>query len=308
MDPDFYSDIPNGARDADALDRALDDFVRGRRRRAKRLDSNLGATVDRLFTLAQVGGTTGVMPSRPRRKLLPWPMRQIVSVTSTIAAVIILAIGINATFPQFRDQSSGLATSIPTTDAEDDQLAVEPLTPADCNVEPRTREEVIAILSQAPSIDASLADRETPPVPAGAEVEAEIQGTIRAWQACWRFGDLWATYALESEQFIRRTVYGSDQIDIAYSEAALGELLQGAERAYERRHLLGDSVDGSRHLLVPGSAVLSENGTIAHAELERYDQTGPVADTTISAVFVLENGTWKLWIIFGPPIDTQINQ
>jgi hypothetical protein len=313
MDSDFTSDIPNRDRYADALDRALDDFVRGNRRRSKRLESNMGTTVDRVFALAEVGGMSGagLVPGRPVRKLIPWPMRQIVSVASTVAVVVILAVGINATFPGFRDQSTGLGTSIATMDAEDDQISVHPLVPDDCRWGSRSREELHEILGIVPS-DNDLPDMIVSDSDADPAVLDSLDETLRAWQACARYNDTFGAMTLESEGFIRRKIYPDLYTVDPYSDATIDEILDGFERTDEvygaRTPEPGEPANEWPVLMIDRTRpiTVSEDGT----RIDAYVNSVSIVDASSQDVrggddspgqwdsgfvmFVFEDGVWRI--------------
>ena len=313
--PDFNSDIPNSERDANALDRALDEFVRGKRKQVRGLDQNLSSTIDRIFVLAEVSGMTGAVQVPQPRRLLPWkvgiPVKQVVSITSTIAAVVILAIGINATVPGFRDQNAGLGTAVPTSDADFAPLIlVEALAPGDCNVEPRSREELHEILSVVPS------DQDLPWV--GESDDQVDQATVdllnqnlRTWQACARFNNTFATMVLETSGFIRRQVYADLYTVNPYSDATIDEILDGflsTDMVYgARTPVPGDQPNTWYVLVVDESRPvnISENGDVIElfvnmvspivesTDDQRDSQPGDFGDGGFVR-FDLEDGVWRI--------------
>lgn len=107
-----------------------------------------------------------------------------------------------------------------------------PVSPSECVIEPRSREDVVAVLSTPPAEGNSQ-----PPYSESTVDEAtlgEIQATFRQWQACTRFGKTFQAAALETDQFIRTDFYddggvlGTWQlIDTPYSEETINGVLDG---------------------------------------------------------------------------------
>jgi hypothetical protein len=302
MNPDFYNDLPNGERDANALDRALDEFVRGRRRQVNRLEPELATTIDRMFALAEVSGMNGAIHTRPARRLLPWkagiPMKQVVSVISTVAAVVILAIGINASVPGFRDQHAGLGTAVPTSDAEDGyQVSIAPLAPSDCNVEPRNRNEVVNILSVAQDSDwygmsdgPNLIDERT---------FRDLDEVLRQWQACRDYGQTFEWLNLVSSNYLRSEVYGMRFPRPIYSSSTLNEIIDGWVTTDELRHPDAEGSFGGRLLIVrnlESSPELTGNTRI-DISVDILDTiSGEIVDKGY-VVFVYEQESWRISIV-----------
>lgn len=107
-----------------------------------------------------------------------------------------------------------------------------PVSPSECVVEPRTREDVVTVLSTPPG-----AGNTHPSYPDSHLDEAtvgEIQAVFRQWQACTRFGNTFQAAALETDQFIRTDFYDDGGvlgtwrlIDTPYSEDTINGLLDG---------------------------------------------------------------------------------
>jgi hypothetical protein len=293
MNPDFYSDLPNGEHDANALDRALDDFVRGRRRQVNRLEPELATTVDRIFALADVSGMPGATRTRPPRRLLPWkagiPMKQVASVISTVAAVVILAIGINASVPGFRDQHAGLGTAVPTSDADEDSM-VHPGTPH-CNVKPRTRAELVELLSHAPTEDPYSGGT-------GKQVEGDIaalQESLDMLQSCWQMGDYWRAIAFLSDQYLRVQIYGSELIETPYSAQTINELIDGQIEIYNNRSMVDPGSTYPRAIIDSENVRFDESGVDATVGFEMILDDQAIDAGNMSATFVLVDGIWQIW-------------
>jgi hypothetical protein len=239
-------------------------------------------------------------------------MRQIVSVTSTIAAVIILAVGLNATIPGFRDQSTGLGTSIATVDAgEDDQISVHPLVSDDCRFEPRSREELHQILGVVPSDndlpDMTISDSEADPA-----VVDSLDVTLRIWQACARYNDTFGAMTMESEGYIRRKIYPDLYTVDPYSDATIDEILDGFERTdevYGARTPEPDEPANEWHVLMIDRTrpiTVSEDGTRIDAYVNMVPtDNGDSQDVRDGGdsprqadggfvMFVLEDGLWRI--------------
>jgi hypothetical protein len=272
MDSDFYSDLPDGERDASALDRALDDFVRGRRRRVNRLEPALGATVDRMFALADV--------------------------ISTAAAVIILAIGINASVPGFRDQHAGLGTAVPTSDANDGyQISTLPLVLVDCDVEPRDREEVIDILSVDPGSDWYGESRGPALIDDG--TFSQLDEVLRQWQACRYYGQTFQWLNLVSSNYLRAEVYGLRFPRPTYELSTLNDIIDGWQETDEARSPEADRAVSGNYLIIrnldttpvlTGSTRIDINVDIVSTEDGSVTGSGYV-------VFAFELDSWRISIV-----------
>jgi hypothetical protein len=240
MNPTFFDDdmTDGNSKDADALDRALDAMIRGDRRKAKRLDPGMRETVDRMFALADVSGMSpaGAVRVSPA-SLLQWRNRvqfkQVVSALSAVAAIVVLAIAINAAVPGFPSGNGSYGTMVPTSDASSDSfIHVAPLSMADCDVAPRTRAELRGILSTTPS-DADLPEGTPSEIKIDQDWIDALNDTLRTWQACARYNNSFAAMALESSGFIRRTIYPDLYAIDPYSETTIDEILDGYLRTDE---------------------------------------------------------------------------
>ena len=209
-----------------------------------------------------------------------------------------------------------------------------PVSPAECVVDPMPREDAVKILSTSPADgvkhpnwnDDSSIDEAT---------LGEVQATFREWQACRRFGNTYGAMALETDQFIRNDFYGPTPIlgsmfpiTTAYSESTLNELLDarevmdqqsadlGAEKA---KHNPGAEDGLNLNLWVIDTTTLPgdpANGTYATGDNGTYlsakvvwtnptvmsDRPFPTAYVT----FQLVDGQWKVaeWHSVGnlPPV------
>lgn len=324
----------------ETLDRALDAMVRGDHRgldALKATDPDLAESTAEVFSLATRGGFAQIdfgpdvlpaewrnHPTRTRRRL--------VTTLGAVAATIVLAIGLASAVPGVLPEGDGHTPTLaaldappaqdgatrPAIDAEPTvtlgELNAEPtatadpsatgstppLSPDDCRVEPRTRNEVLEMLSVAPAQD---------PGPPGvrevsvSEIPAEdLNRVYREWQACVRYGATWQAMALESPRFIRMDIYGywdfigRYPVQVPYSTSTLNEILDGRELIDASQYSAWEEIgfpplpvleiDESRPVLV------SEDGTyitVSAIKLTSSDEAYP-RDGYVS--FELVDGRW----------------
>jgi hypothetical protein len=306
MNPTFFDDdmTDGNSKDADALDRALDAMIRGDRRKAKRLAPEMRETVDRMFALAEVSGMSpaGAVRVNPA-SLIQWRNRvqfkQMISALSAVAAIVALAVAINATVPGFPSGNGSYGTTVPTSDASSDStIHVEPLNSADCFVGPRTRAELQEILATTPS-DADLPAM----TPDGERVDSpileDLDGTLRTWQACARYNDSLAAMTLESTGFIRRMIYADLYAVEPYSASTIDDILDGflrTDEVYGRQITEQGYVDRWPVLVIDRTKpidVSSEGDRIdVHVRMVS-PLTGESGDGGM-VTFVLEDGAWKI--------------
>jgi len=260
-------------------------------------------------------------PSRRRS-----PRRFIMPTLSGLAAALILGLGIYGAIPIFNDADPAGPTQIafqavddstPTTIAADDPLvftggdplvnangstylppvgteltgldgedALNPISPDECMIAPRTRDEVVTILSTPPA-----AGDDAPMVGDESTIDdatlTEIQATFREWQACVRFGATWQATALETDQYIRTDFYDDgpvltsiyDLIDVPYSEETINGILDGRISLDEQKAALGAQL------------ATNPDGSEGGLDLKLWviDLTPPANDDT-KPVYVSSNG------------------
>lgn len=287
-------------RDVRALDRALDDLVRGRKRRSVALGSGLGPTVNRVFDLAAMGGMS--FDDQPASQPVWWrfPSKQWVSIGSTAATILILAIALNATVPAFRNQNNGIVgTAVETSEAQQsERYDVAALSPEDCTVEPRSRQELLDILATVPG-SLGVPDMVSPVGEGDENLIRELETTMRGWQACLRFNQSSSAMALESEEFIRRKIYPEPYVVEPYSKATLDEILDGYEAtdtSYGSSTPIADAEDFWAVLQIDTSQPLSVS-----ADGQRVDvyvrlvnpQTSFDAEWGYISL-VMEGGLWRI--------------
>ncbi len=159
------------------------------------------------------------------------------SVTSTATIVAIVLAITFSTFQHLGSDPSGSSRSASTLFAQAE--STPPATPVidlsvaapralskdDCNVEPRTSEELIQILSTVPE---STSQRLGPQLPLDQGTFDELQQTLYAYQACLKFGKTFQWTALESPNALRHRVYQLGQIT-PYTPLTLSEIIAGWE-------------------------------------------------------------------------------
>ncbi len=211
--------------------------------------------------------------------------------------------------------------------------APEALTAENCTVEPRSREEMIEVLSTLPEAQIHpILDSDTvsePPtldnfyegmdagVPLTQEAYDQAQAAFFQWQACTTFYLTWQWAALESDARLREVVYmalnrngwgpyGYLNTTEPYSEPTLNEMLDGweASEATSRNHLAEGGFTGTDRVFVmdPGSVYYSADGTRLSGSAPVF--VGGVDSTTmpddgigeirLSVSMELENGAWRL--------------
>lgn len=152
-----------------------------------------------------------------------------------------------------------------------------PLTREDCNVEPRTREEVIEILGTlpAPVGPGNLTDVQ---LPLDQATLPQLQDTVHDFQACRLFGMTYHWAAMLSEDELRRMVYENGQTT-PYSAAVLDEIVRGWEE-----------IDAAHAAQAPaGEALAFPCAVVLSPDLPSEGATY-VTDTAISMPAVLTAG------------------
>lgn len=211
--------------------------------------------------------------------------------------------------------------------------APQALTAEDCTVEPRTREEMLDVLSTLPKAQTHpILDSDTESEPptldnfyggtdAGVALTQdaydEAQAAFIQWQACTTFYLTWQWVTVESDARLREEVYmalnrngwgpyGYLNTTEPYSEATLNEILDGweASEAVSRNHLAESGFTATDRVFVldPNSAYYSADGTrlagTAHLFVGGVDSdTMPddgIGEIRLSVSMVLENGAWRL--------------
>jgi hypothetical protein len=164
------------------------------------------------------------------------------------------------------------------------------VSPEECVVEPRTAEEVLALVG----LDAGTPAPEPPPAaltaplgePASGAVATELEGTARELVACLNAGDELRAAALFTDAGVRRFVLGEEDADPAALEAALAA---APEPLPEERRL--------RLLAVTDAAVRPDRRAAAFVVID--PPTREAEPLTFFAAFAREGGRWRLEGLFG---------
>lgn len=234
--------------DMDRLNDELDRIASGGRSNTGSEQSGFGPTIDRLFVLGQAAGmnpgdstsrrhqaTPTLRAPRGSGPLVATIRRFPMSVTSTAAIVaIVLAITFSTfqnlgTSPLDPSQSGSslvaqLESTPPATPVTTVSVALpRALSENDCNVEPRTREELTQILSTVPE---STPERLDPQLPLDQGTFDGLQQTLYAYQACLKYGKTFQWTALESPNSLRHRVYQLGQVT-PYTPLTLSEIIAG---------------------------------------------------------------------------------
>lgn len=208
------------------------------------------------------------------------------------------------------------------------------LTADDCTVEPRSREEMLDVLSTLPearthpilSIDTeselptldNFFDGMEAGVALTQDAYDQAQAAFIEWQACTTFYLTWQWAALESDTRLREEVYvalnangegpyGYLNATEPYSEATLNEILDGweASEAVSRDHLAEGEFTATDRVFVfdPNSVYYSADGTIFSGAAREFvggvDSASPdggsgMGEVQLSVDMVLEDGVWRL--------------
>lgn len=305
---------------AERLDDELDRLVRGERRAPGPASSGFAPTIDRLFTLARAASASGTSINRPlaptrkspspvqeRRSVPPLPtrIRRFPMAATSTAAIVAIVLGI--TFSTFQSLENGPSHSSPLvqTDAtavatpEIDLVVAPPraLSQEDCNVEPRTREELIEILSTVPE---STSERLGSQIPLSQGTFDELQQVLYAYQACLKYGSTFQWTALESPSALRNRVYQLGQVT-PYTPSTLSEIVAGWEEIDAARAQVAEFA-GSEPVWVldpykeDEAGVAATESTIQVPVSNRFLNGSAVDYGTlqVGVIFTVEEGVWRV--------------
>ncbi|MGI8404614.1 MAG: hypothetical protein ACR2OE_07595 [Thermomicrobiales bacterium] len=197
-----------------------------------------------------------------------------------------------------------------------DATGVDPVTSDECTVAPRSRNDVLQILSSPPGSYADIVNAKNM---RGGPQQITFDGipvdqlnqVFREWQACVKFGATWQYLALETDYMVRADIYGSQSFDRgpllqAYSQDTLNNLLDGRELVdNDRRARWTDAWQTSQQLpetvlvidMSQGAQFsISEDGTyIASVHVAKLNQaTGEQIPRNGSVDFELVDGEWRI--------------
>ena len=116
---------------------------------------------------------------------------------------------------------------------------VDPVTSDECTIPPKSRADVLQILSSPPGSYADIVNaknmRGGPRQVTFDDIPVDqLNQVFREWQACVKFGSTWQYLALETDYMIRADIYGAQSWDRGpllkpYSQATINDLLDGRE-------------------------------------------------------------------------------
>lgn len=214
-----------------------------------------------------------------------------IATTSQVYASPTLPPASNAS-AQESDATPSILPDVPDGPPAVSDLGAKPLSVKGCDGPERSREEVLGILSIAPSPKGiGKPDWDAPQLRPGASPGtiaqvpvAEIEQNYRSWQVCNLLGKTYQQMALETEQFIREDVYGDRQIMTPYSAPTLNEIL--AARA-EADAAWGQTMQGPGNVASTSPRAIDVNGFVAISEAEDYVYLEIVRVTEINGKQVL---------------------
>lgn len=172
-----------------------------------------------------------------------------------------------------------------------------PLSVDECAAEPRSREELLDILSTPPGANplSGMGSRT-----ADAETRAEIDALLRSWWSCHAYGMTWEQTAYESHEYIRETIYPDPRITVPFSPGTLNELLDA--RAWVDADQLSVLPPNTTEILTiaPDGFVwvtpeTSTGPRFITAEVALVSAiSGEVLGSTHEMRFIYEDGSWKI--------------
>ena len=268
-----------------------------------------------------------LMATRRRLRRPSTTRRRVMTTLATIAATITLVVGLATAIPAWvpdaereaatlaaldappvfdatTDETARAEATLPSpedatiqSETEGERSAVvatqgdppPPLTPDDCAVEPRSRQEVLEILSVAPATGNRIAP---PELPLDDESRKDLDQALRGWRACTAFGLTGQAMTLETEQFIREDVYGDPKFPVAYSASTLNEILDVRE-----------IVDGERAERMSDPAVAGDE-LVAFVDPRGRNEITPEGVPTVTArvdVILVSPSTgdgYRVWPVF----------
>lgn len=179
-----------------------------------------------------------------------------------------------------------------------------PFAREDCDVEPRTREELIEILGTLPSA-VGPGDRNAERLPLDQATFDQLQEEVHDYQACRLFGMTMGWTSLLSEDALRRMVYENGQTT-PYSPALLDEIVRGWEEidapaAAKAESLTADALANACAIvlapdqLAEGEMYVTDSLISIPAVLAIGEQS--VVNTVpfqYNVTFVLVDGRWRI--------------
>ncbi len=256
--------------------------------------------------------------------------RHTMSLASTAAIIVVVLAVTFGVFANVRDRSSdqplrlaSLIDATPEGTPFANQGSMEPATlvptgnlplpvevtrllPEECTVQPRSRDELLAVLSEPSSEVAGdpvgrLQEDLNLPASIDNETYELLQQIYQEWQACAYYGLTMERLALESNESIRRSVYENGQVT-GYSSSTLNEIIDGWLEVDAYRLDVGaigtDQNSGTQILVLdPTELRVSQDGAYVSISVSQgFPGIGVVDHQVAHVEFVLEDGYWRiLW-------------
>jgi hypothetical protein len=179
------------------------------------------------------------------------------------------------------------------------------ITSNDCDVEPRSREDVLQVLSVSTSEDGEALLAFDINMNEGRTIDRETFDTLvdvhRAWLACAQYGKTYERLALEADNLIRARVYNTYGFQTTpYSTSTLEEILSG----WVEVDKAGPGPIGVLNFYVQGLVLdptvlfVSDDGTMISMTVshgQSVDGVWRVIESQVTTVeFVLEDGYWRI--------------
>ncbi|MGI8486175.1 MAG: hypothetical protein ACR2OU_18190, partial [Thermomicrobiales bacterium] len=188
---------------------------------------------------------------------------------------------------------------------------VDPVTSDECTVAPRSRADVLQILSSPPGSYADIFNAKN--MHSGGDMPVDkLNQVFREWQACVKFGSTWQYLALETDYMIRADIYGAQSWDRGpllepYSQTTINEILDGRELVDNDRRTRWLEVWQGQGISLPETVLvidqsekaqfgMSEDGTyIASVGVTKLNQVnGEQWPRNGTVDFELVNGQWMI--------------
>lgn len=206
--------------------------------------------------------------------------------------------------------SSQVATPIGTPLTDIEQAGFVALTPDDCTTPPRSREEMVSILSTTPSPDGISLPSEGAEPSDYREVDQRTYDTLQdayfQWQACTFWAMTWQVAATQSEERNRFDMYltvrhpnGRTPYDTVtpYSAGTLNEILDGWEEADAADRVVWESVGFTQAdeiwVIDPASLTIASDGSSASFLDTKLTRDRGSIPREHQVVFIFQDGSWR---------------
>lgn len=220
--------------------------------------------------------------------------------------------GDGSTTPPPSNTGDGVVIGEPGVNAS----GVDPVTSDECTVAPRSRADVLAILSSPPGSYADIVNAKHMRGPGQLTADDvsidELNKVFREWQACVKFGSTWQYLALETDYMIRADIYGAQVFSRGpllepYSQSTINDILDGRELVDHDRRTRWLEAWRDQGISLPETVLVidqsqdaqflvSEDGTyIANVPVAKLNQvSGSQLPRNGTVDFELVNGQWMI--------------